>query len=272
MRVYDPRVGRFLSVDPLIEEFPELTPYQFASNNPIEAIDLDGAEAQSSKPVDNNSALLNELTRKLDEMLGGPEKNDRTVTTLRISIKNAAEEVIKYRQLQDMAFKTMLSAGLFTPEFKAAQTLYNEYSGKEKENIRRMEWLVPELYKASRATADVQTYQNFINTQLDLARYSFTAISLVASFIPSGGTSSAFLSQTPRFSLTSSDGFLFGGITLRVPFNVPVQRFGNMSLFRSDFWSLRIGSSKFANRTFNAIKPEWNSLSQFTKGRNTEGD
>lgn len=46
MRIYDPRVGRFLSVDPLIEEYPMLTPYQFASNTPIQAIDLDGAEGE----------------------------------------------------------------------------------------------------------------------------------------------------------------------------------------------------------------------------------
>lgn len=44
-RIYDPRLGRFLSVDPLTKEYPTLTPYQFASNTPIQAIDLDGLEA-----------------------------------------------------------------------------------------------------------------------------------------------------------------------------------------------------------------------------------
>ncbi|WP_343670450.1 RHS repeat-associated core domain-containing protein [Chitinophaga sp.] len=46
MRVYDPRVGRFLSVDPLTRNFPSLSSYQFASNSPIANIDLDGAESQ----------------------------------------------------------------------------------------------------------------------------------------------------------------------------------------------------------------------------------
>lgn len=36
--------GRFLSIDPLTKQYPELSPYQFASNTPIEAIDLDGLE------------------------------------------------------------------------------------------------------------------------------------------------------------------------------------------------------------------------------------
>ena len=44
-RIYDKRLGRFKSIDPLTKKYPELTPYQFASNTPIQAIDLDGLEA-----------------------------------------------------------------------------------------------------------------------------------------------------------------------------------------------------------------------------------
>jgi len=44
MRIYDPRLGKFLSVDPITADYPELTPYQFAANTPIMAIDLDGLE------------------------------------------------------------------------------------------------------------------------------------------------------------------------------------------------------------------------------------
>ncbi|PUZ19246.1 RHS repeat-associated core domain-containing protein [Chitinophaga costaii] len=44
MRVYDPRVGRFLSVDPLTKTYPWWSPYAFAGNSPIVAVDLDGLE------------------------------------------------------------------------------------------------------------------------------------------------------------------------------------------------------------------------------------
>ena len=44
MRMYSPRLGRFPSVDPIAKKYPMLTPYQFASNTPIEAVDLDGLE------------------------------------------------------------------------------------------------------------------------------------------------------------------------------------------------------------------------------------
>ncbi len=43
-RIYNPRIGKFLSVDPLSPKYPWYTPYQFAGNKPIAAIDLDGAE------------------------------------------------------------------------------------------------------------------------------------------------------------------------------------------------------------------------------------
>ena len=48
MRIYDPRVGKFLSVDPLTKKYPWYTPYQFAGNMPIQFVDLDGAEAYAS--------------------------------------------------------------------------------------------------------------------------------------------------------------------------------------------------------------------------------
>ena len=44
MRVYDTRLGKFLSVDPLTKEYPFYTPYSFAGNKPIFSLDLDGAE------------------------------------------------------------------------------------------------------------------------------------------------------------------------------------------------------------------------------------
>jgi RHS repeat-associated protein len=44
MRIYNPRIGRFLSVDPLFKSYPWYTPYQFAGNKPIQCIDLDGEE------------------------------------------------------------------------------------------------------------------------------------------------------------------------------------------------------------------------------------
>jgi RHS repeat-associated protein len=44
LRWYDASIGRFTSVDPIIFKFPFLTPYNFASNDPIANIDLWGLQ------------------------------------------------------------------------------------------------------------------------------------------------------------------------------------------------------------------------------------
>lgn len=43
-RIYNAQIARFLSVDPLTASYPWYTPYQFAGNKPIIAIDIDGLE------------------------------------------------------------------------------------------------------------------------------------------------------------------------------------------------------------------------------------
>ncbi|MCE3239478.1 MAG: hypothetical protein K0R24_2459 [Gammaproteobacteria bacterium] len=44
MRIYNPSLGKFLSVDPLSREFPWNSSYAFAENDVIRSTDLDGAE------------------------------------------------------------------------------------------------------------------------------------------------------------------------------------------------------------------------------------
>jgi RHS repeat-associated protein len=44
-RIYNAQIAKFLSVDPLFKSYPFYTPYQFASNSPILATDVDGLES-----------------------------------------------------------------------------------------------------------------------------------------------------------------------------------------------------------------------------------
>ena len=48
-RIYNPALARFLSVDPLANNYAFYSPYQFAGSTPIEAIDLDGLEILNYK-------------------------------------------------------------------------------------------------------------------------------------------------------------------------------------------------------------------------------
>ncbi len=43
-RIYDSRIGRWMSVDPLTSKYPYWTPYQFAGNMPIQYNELEGKE------------------------------------------------------------------------------------------------------------------------------------------------------------------------------------------------------------------------------------
>ena len=73
-RIYDARIAKFLSVDPLFKGFPMLTPYQFASNSPIANIDLDGLEAENfmfgikEKLFGATSLKMNNLNSVLGEV------------------------------------------------------------------------------------------------------------------------------------------------------------------------------------------------------------
>jgi len=47
-RIFDPRLGRWLSLDPLQAKYPDLSPYNFVGNNPIIFIDPDGQKIDLS--------------------------------------------------------------------------------------------------------------------------------------------------------------------------------------------------------------------------------
>jgi RHS repeat-associated protein len=77
-RFYDTEINRFVSVDPLADKFPALTPYQYASNNPVLNIDLDGLEGVPAQLV-NNVYTTARATTWL------PSQNPALVNTPRLS-------------------------------------------------------------------------------------------------------------------------------------------------------------------------------------------
>ncbi|MBD0284877.1 MAG: RHS repeat-associated core domain-containing protein [Flavisolibacter sp.] len=65
MRIYDPRVSRFLSVDPIAPSFPWNSPYAYAEGDPINYIDLDGLE----KPNETAQASIGAATRTTQKVV-----------------------------------------------------------------------------------------------------------------------------------------------------------------------------------------------------------
>ncbi len=52
-RMYDPALGRFIGIDPIIEKFPEHTPYNYAFSNPSSLIDLWGLQGINPNQFQN---------------------------------------------------------------------------------------------------------------------------------------------------------------------------------------------------------------------------
>jgi RHS repeat-associated protein len=69
-RNYDPQIGRFPQLDPLSWEYPYYTPYQFAGNDPIANVDLDGLE-----PLNVVSKIKSVLKEGGEHVVSGVRKS-----------------------------------------------------------------------------------------------------------------------------------------------------------------------------------------------------
>ncbi|HEX5003410.1 MAG TPA: RHS repeat-associated core domain-containing protein [Bacteroidia bacterium] len=61
-RIYESRLGRFISIDPLSSKYPFNSPYAFSENRIIDCIELEGLE----KALITKSAIYNTNTKKMD--------------------------------------------------------------------------------------------------------------------------------------------------------------------------------------------------------------
>jgi len=75
-RAYDPRLGRFMSVDPLFKDYPWNSPYAFAENRVIDGIDLEGLEyKEAGKPEKVPENGVGNTTAARDNMTSIPIPN-----------------------------------------------------------------------------------------------------------------------------------------------------------------------------------------------------
>ena len=102
-RIYNPSIAKFLSVDPLTMEYPWYTPYQFAGNKPIWAIDLDGLEEwltnsgeRETGPYSNEEAERRGLTYLGQEVVihGSNNSSNSTATN------RTANGILTYSQMR----------------------------------------------------------------------------------------------------------------------------------------------------------------------------
>jgi RHS repeat-associated protein len=95
MRIYDPGLGRFLSIDPLTKNYPWYTPYQFAGNTPLQAVDMDGGEPKLVvKQAVTYSVENITLNPELDEPNKRPQTASVVVKKIDYSFTEAAAHLL----------------------------------------------------------------------------------------------------------------------------------------------------------------------------------
>lgn len=114
-RFYDPVVGRFTTIDPVAEHFTWMTSYQYASNNSIKNIDLDGLEGIPYFLFGNNTVVprlapLAETTRvptalsnlaKASGEVGGKSITELVGKATETAVKASQEHHVMPRQLKN---------------------------------------------------------------------------------------------------------------------------------------------------------------------------
>jgi RHS repeat-associated protein len=113
-RIYNPALGKFLSVDPLTSSYPYYTPYQFAGNKPIWAVDLDGLE--EFKVTGNTITITMKFAAFSGRIEGGNVPNESDIITLSKehwkTYNNENSEPFKLSIIHDMdGIVTSVSSG-----------------------------------------------------------------------------------------------------------------------------------------------------------------
>ena len=159
-RIYDPRLGKFLSVDPLTKTYPQLTPYQFASNNPIQNVDIDGLEGGASNGAGTSTELPApwrlDFLKQQKESYDGANWNGLPGTTRQsIFAKNSATSA--YNQaisaVEEVPINLHIIKNVFSKEGRKQNTQigFNMF-------INLIKWSCDEPYKK------IDTYEDLVGS------------------------------------------------------------------------------------------------------------
>jgi RHS repeat-associated protein len=107
-RIYDSRLGRFLSVDPLADSYPWNSPYAFAENDPINFIDLEGAE-KGDPPYKKNNVLFVQLFGPWVSPVLRKDGETFTNTALKMNTSQRIEYIINAQQFEGSKLKALFA-------------------------------------------------------------------------------------------------------------------------------------------------------------------
>ncbi|WP_299466401.1 RHS repeat-associated core domain-containing protein, partial [uncultured Microscilla sp.] len=88
-RIYDSRIAKFLSTDRFESKFPYQSPYVFASNTPIQAIDINGDSVWVTQSKKDPTKLTLHITGKIINLSGKEVNMNRALSNIMSSIRNS---------------------------------------------------------------------------------------------------------------------------------------------------------------------------------------
>lgn len=98
-RVHDPRIGRFLSLDPLFKSFPHNSPYAFSENRVMDAVELEGLESYLygllKQDLEGKAKLVKkEADELINDVEKGVEKGTKAARDGAYAVAEAVDKVL----------------------------------------------------------------------------------------------------------------------------------------------------------------------------------
>ncbi|WP_300601843.1 DUF6443 domain-containing protein [Niabella sp.] len=109
-RNQDPQIGRFIQIDPLASEYVYNSTYAFSENDPVNFIDLEGAE-KGIVPYKRNNVNFVQLYRPLISGIKRSDGKTFTQTAIKFSTPGVITYVINAQQYQRNGLSNPFSAG-----------------------------------------------------------------------------------------------------------------------------------------------------------------
>ena len=99
-RIYDPRVGKFLSTDPLQLQFPFMSPFIYAADDPISMIDEDGKGPKPSTGATFRTGIFFISYFPISSLIGKYEKGSENISTNAVRFSTRGEVLYGSRKDQ----------------------------------------------------------------------------------------------------------------------------------------------------------------------------
>jgi RHS repeat-associated protein len=96
-RFYNPVTSLWLSVDPLAEKYPSMSPYIYCANNPIIYIDPDGREIIGKESLENAAKFKDETNKKIADLRIEKMKEQNSNKPSKKNIKEIDDKISQFK-------------------------------------------------------------------------------------------------------------------------------------------------------------------------------